>query len=172
MCADLERKNKQVLILGASAEVNNEMTKILQDQGCVVGSSLDPIEFITNCLILMPRVVFIDVLLKGDVPAREAIKALLCFTRLNGMAVTVFTQFAPEDIGSMQGIEELRQAKNDCIEAGATKYIGRFTPTSFWIRSRTVSSELFVDHLGRPAARAGRAQKGLDALKVLTHPGG
>jgi len=132
ICADLERKNKQVLILGASAEVNNEMTKILQDQGCVVGSSLDPIEFITNCLILMPRVVFIDVLLKGDVPAREAIKALLCFTRLNGMAVTVFTQFAPEDIGSMQGIEELRQAKNDCMEAGASKYIGRFTPTTFW----------------------------------------
>ncbi len=131
-CADLERKNKQVLLLGANPEVNKSMAGILQEQGCVVGVALDPIEFVTNCLILTPRAILIDVLLKGDVPAREVIRALRCFSRLRGMEVLIFTQFSPEDIGSMQGIEELRQAKNDCMEAGASKYIGRFTPTTFW----------------------------------------
>jgi hypothetical protein len=81
---------------------------------------------------LTPRAVLIDVLVKGDVSSRDVIQSLRCFTRLSGMDILVFTQFAPEDIGSMQGIEELRQAKNDCMEAGASKYIGRFTPTTFW----------------------------------------
>ncbi len=132
MCAELDHKNKHALLLGANLAVNNDMAKILQDQGCVVGASTDPIEFMSNCLILTPRAVLIDVLVKGDVPSRDVIRALRCFTRLSGTDILVFTQFAPEDIGSMQGIEELREAKNDCMEAGATKYIGRFTPTTFW----------------------------------------
>jgi len=131
-CDDLNKKNKQTLVLGVDAIVTKEMTHILQGQGCVVGSGLDPIEFVSNCLILTPKVVFVDVLLKGDVPSRDVIRALRCFSRLNGMQIFIFTQFAPEDIGSIQGIEELRQAKNDCIDAGATKYIGRFTPMTFW----------------------------------------
>ena len=131
-CAELERKNKQVLLLGASAVVNKDMATILQAQGGVVGVSTDPIEFISNCLILTPRAVLIDALIKGDVSSHDVIKSLRCFTRLGSMDILVFTQFAPEDIGSMQGIEELRQAKNDCVEAGASKYIGRFTPTTFW----------------------------------------
>ncbi|MBF0331774.1 MAG: response regulator [Candidatus Omnitrophica bacterium] len=131
-CAELDVKNKQCLVLGASGEVNDEMVKILQAQSCVVGASTDPIEFISNCLILRPRVIFVDILIKGDIPSREVIEALKRFTRLGGMEILVFTQFAPEDIGSMQGIEELRQSKNDCLESGATKYIGRFTRMTFW----------------------------------------
>jgi CheY-like chemotaxis protein len=131
-CADLERKNKQVLLLGADQTVNKGMATILQEHGCIVGASLDPIEFLSNCLILMPKVVLIDMLVKGDVPGRDVIRALRCFSRLSGMDIFIYTQFSPEDVGSMQGIEELRQAKNDCMEAGASKYIGRFTPTTFW----------------------------------------
>ncbi len=131
-CADLDQKNKQTLVLGVNAPVTRDMTNILQEHGCVVGSGLDPIEFISNCLILTPKVVLVDVLLKGDVPSRDIIRALRCFTRLSGTQILVFTQFAPEDIGIIQGIEELRQAKNDCIEAGASQYIGRFTPMTFW----------------------------------------
>jgi CheY-like chemotaxis protein len=131
-CAELEVKNKQCLVLGANPEVNQDMVKILQEQGCVVGASTDPIEFISNCLILKPKLILIDILIKGDIPSREVIKAVKAFSRLGAMDIFVFTQFAPEDIGSMQGIEELRQAKNDCVEAGASKYIGRFTRMTFW----------------------------------------
>ena len=131
-CAEMDIKNKQCLILGANPDVNGEMVKVLQSQGCVVGSSTDPIEYISNALILTPRVAVIDILIKGDVPSREVIKALKCFTRLGGMDILVFTQFAPEDVGSMQGIEELRQAKNDCMEAGAARYIGRFSRMTLW----------------------------------------
>ena len=131
-CADLVRKNKQTLVLGANLEINKQIARIFQEQGCIAGVSSDPIEFMSNCLILTPRVVVVDALIQGDVPSRDVIRALRCFARLANTQIMVFTQFLPEDIGSMQGIEDLSQAKNDCMEAGATKYIGRFTPATFW----------------------------------------
>jgi len=44
-CVDLDRKNKQILILGANSEVNHDMTKILESNRLVVGKGTDAIEF-------------------------------------------------------------------------------------------------------------------------------
>ena len=113
-------------------ETNDNMAKALEAQKMVVGKSLDAIDFIATCLILTPRVVLIDVMIKGDVHAHEVVRALRCFSRLNETKILVFTQFAPEDVDSMEGIEQLRESKNICMDAGAHKYIGRFTPATFW----------------------------------------
>ena len=40
-CADLDQKNKQTLVLGVNAPVTRDMTNILQEHGCVVGSGLE-----------------------------------------------------------------------------------------------------------------------------------
>ncbi|MBF0485723.1 MAG: response regulator [Candidatus Omnitrophica bacterium] len=131
-CAELQTKNKQVLILGANSDANHDMTKILEANKLVVGKGTDAIEFFANALIVSPHVVLVDVLLKGDVPAPEVIRGIKVFSRLRDTKVLVFTQFSPEDIGSMEGIEQLSASKNDCMQAGAAKYIGRFTPATFW----------------------------------------
>jgi two-component system, chemotaxis family, chemotaxis protein CheY len=131
-CAELDRKNRQALILGAEASVNEEMGKILQAHELIVGKGTDPIEFISNTLILAPRIVLVDMLVKGEIQSAEIIKSLSVYNRLRDTKIVVFTQFSPEDIGSMDGIEQLRMAKNACMEAGATQYIGRFTPATFW----------------------------------------
>ena len=60
------------------------------------------------------------------------IKGMKAFGRLKDTKILVFTQFSPDDVDSMDGIEQMRTAKNECIEAGADKYIGRFTPATFW----------------------------------------
>lgn len=135
-CADLDRKNKQVLVLGTDFGTINEMTRILQNNGMIVGKTLDPVDFVSNCLVLAPRVVFIDVLVRGDIESAEIIRALASFKRLRDTKIIVYTQFVPENMGSMDGIEQLRVAKNTCLEAGATQYIGRFTPATFWDMSR------------------------------------
>ncbi|MBF0619201.1 MAG: response regulator [Candidatus Omnitrophica bacterium] len=131
-CEELERKNRQVLILGTDAESIHDMGMILEGNKFVVGKGMDPIEFISNCLILMPKIALVDIMVRGDVPAKEVIRGLKCFSRLRDTKILVFTHFDPEDIASMQGIEELREAKNICIDAGASEYIGRFTPATFW----------------------------------------
>jgi CheY-like chemotaxis protein len=131
-CAELDQKNKQVMVLGANTDSNNEMAGILESKGLVVGKTRDSIEFITNTLIMNPRAVLIDVLAQGDISSLEVIKALRVFHRLRDVKILVYTQFTPENIDSIEGIEQLREAKNRCLEAGAFKYIGRFTPATFW----------------------------------------
>jgi CheY-like chemotaxis protein len=131
-CAELDQKNKQVLVLGSNSDINNDMAGILESKGLVVGKSRDPIDFFSNCLILNPRVALIDVLMQGDIPSSDVIKGLRSFSRLRDMKVLVYTQFSPENVDNMEGIEQLREAKNRCLEAGAFKYIGRFTPATFW----------------------------------------
>ena len=131
-CAELERKNKQVLILTPDMEGGSEMAKLLQDKGVIVGKTSDPIEFLSNCLILAPKVVFIDILSKGEVPGTEVIRGMKAYGRLKDTKILIFTQFSPENVDGMEGIDQLRSAKNDCMEAGAHKYIGRFTPATFW----------------------------------------
>ena len=61
-CAELERKNKQALILTPNLEVGGEMAKLLQDKGIIVGKTSDPIEFLSNSMILAPKAVFVDIL--------------------------------------------------------------------------------------------------------------
>ncbi|NLE65652.1 MAG: response regulator [Elusimicrobia bacterium] len=131
-CQELDRKNKQTLILGVNPDENEQMGQVLQSQGLIVGKTQDPIEFLSNSLILTPRAVLIDVLVKGQISAEEIIRALSCFGRLRDTKILVFTDFSPDDIDSIDGIEQLREAKNRCMEAGATKYIGRFTPATLW----------------------------------------
>ncbi|MBF0523395.1 MAG: response regulator [Candidatus Omnitrophica bacterium] len=132
-CADLTGGvNKHVLVLSPDLEVNNDIAKLLEAHSLIVGKSTDPIDFISTCLILAPKVVIMDVILRGDIPAPEMIRAFRSFARLRNMKILVFTRFAPGDVDSMEGIEQLRLAKDDCLEAGANKYLGRFSAVTFW----------------------------------------
>jgi CheY-like chemotaxis protein len=131
-CDELSRKNKHVLVLGGNSEVNHNITRILQEHQLIVGKGADPIEFVSNTLILVPQVVLIEALLKGDVPSPQIIRAIKSFSRLRDTKVLVYTWFAPDDIGSINGVEQLNGIKDECMAAGATKYIGRFTPATFW----------------------------------------
>ncbi|NTV29102.1 MAG: response regulator [Candidatus Omnitrophica bacterium] len=130
--AALGRKNNQVLILGSNEAMVNDMSRILTEQMLVVGKSLDPIDFIHNCLVLTPRVILVDILLKGDIAPAELVRALKVFARMRDSKIVVYTKFSSEDIGNAEGIEQLRQIKNECLEAGADRYIGRYTPATFW----------------------------------------
>ena len=131
-CAELERKNKQALILTPNLEGGDQMGKVLQDKGVIVGKTSDPIEFLSNCLILAPKIVFIDVLSSGEIQSTEVIASMKAFARIKDTKILIFTQFSPDTVDSMEGVEQLRIAKNECMEAGAHKYIGRFTPATFW----------------------------------------
>lgn len=140
-CAEFNGKNKQVLILGSDLEVNENIGKALEAQALIVGKSADPIDFMATCLILAPKVVIIDVLLRGDVPSHEVIKSIRCFTRLQGTRIIVFSSFSPEEVSSMEGIEQLKDSKDLCLNAGANRYIGRFTPVTFWDTVRSLFAE-------------------------------
>ena len=131
-CADLALKNRQALVLSPDRDINLSMAKVLEENGMIVGKSAEPIEFISNALILSPRLILLDLFMKGDIHTAEIIRALSSFVRLADAKILVFIQFSPEAVGSVNVLEQIKEAKNDCLEAGAHKYIGRFSPDTFW----------------------------------------
>ncbi len=131
-CSNLERKNKQTLILSSDPEVSGGMARVLEGQGLVVGKSSDPIDFVSTALILAPKLVLVDVMIGGDIPSYEVVRGLRSFTRLREMKILVFTDIQPEDADSAERLDDLRVGKDLCMTAEADKYIGRFSPDTLW----------------------------------------
>jgi len=125
-----EEKKGKIIILGKETKVCTSMKNQLNTTGCLTIEARNSIELLEIALIECPKFILIDVLME-DIPARETIKALRCFIKLKDTKILTYTNFAPEELGNVDTIEQLKEAKNSCMEAGATKYIGRYTRTTF-----------------------------------------
>ncbi|MGE0267542.1 MAG: response regulator [Candidatus Omnitrophota bacterium] len=124
------KKHVRVFLTGEKANIMREMEQILKDFGCKTAVIDDPFILIKRCYEEQPDIVLLDILLDG-LRAQEIIKALRSFGRLQNLKIITFTQFSPEELSDVKTIEQLKEAKNDCMIAGATKYIGRYTMVSF-----------------------------------------
>ena len=129
---EFKEKNKQVLVLEPDSLLNESMGRILEDQGLIVGRSSDSMDFLSTCLILTPKVIVMNVKLKGVLPAPEMIRSLRCFSRLRNSRILVYDLLPVNTTDNLPDIEQFDNAKNDCLDAGADKYIGRYNSVTFW----------------------------------------
>ena len=120
----------KVLVVGNDQDTSDEMCFLLKKQGYFVNKARDSKDFMGYVLTMVPDFVFIDVLLK-DVSACEIIKAMKCFISLKDTKIFTYTIFSTEELNDVEAIEQLRESKDNCISAGSTKYIGRFTRPTF-----------------------------------------
>ena len=125
-----QRSRRKIVVLGNNKSTCKSIIQQLDSVGCTTIQTKNSITMITDALINIPDVIFIDILTK-DLPAKDTIKALRSYGILHYCKIIAYTQFAPEELGEVDTIEQLKEAKNACIEAGATKYIGRYTKTTF-----------------------------------------
>ncbi|MCB9721471.1 MAG: response regulator [Candidatus Omnitrophica bacterium] len=123
-------KHAKVFLTGSKPAVLREMEQILSDLGCKTRVVDDPFVLIKNCYEEQPDIVLLDVLLDG-LRTPEIIRAMRCFSRLSNLKIVTFTHFDPEQLSDVETIEQLKEAKNECMIVGASKYIGRYTMVSF-----------------------------------------
>jgi CheY-like chemotaxis protein len=125
-----QKSQKKVIVLGNNKATCQSIIAQLESVGCRTLLAKNSIALITDALLTKPNVIILDVLLK-DIPAKETIKALRAFSILHDCKILAYTQFEPEELNEVDTIEQLKEAKNSCVSAGATKYIGRYTKTTF-----------------------------------------
>ncbi len=125
-----QKKYGKVVIVGNDITNQRQMQVILEGMGFTVQRASNGMESLTMTVKMVPDLFLIDVLLQ-DLPAKEVIRALRSFIKLKGMKIILYTQFDPEGISDINLIEQLKESKNNCMEAGADKYIGRFSRTTF-----------------------------------------
>lgn len=124
------KKHLKVFLTGEKPQTMREMEQILKDFGCKTAVIDDPFMLVKRCYEEQPDLVLLDILL-GGLRAQEIIRAMRSFGRLKNLKIITFTQFDPEELSDVKTVEQLKEAKNDCMIAGATKYIGRYTMVSF-----------------------------------------
>lgn len=127
---EILKKKSKVYVCGTETAVVHEMSQILRDYGAKASVINEPFELIKQSYQIPPHIVLLNVLLDG-VPSAEIIRALRVFHRLDDLKVITYTHVNEETCKDLKILEQLKEAKNDCMIAGATKYIGRYTLVSF-----------------------------------------
>ena len=123
-------RSKRVIILGTDKNISEDMARIIDRTNNISSIAIDGVELLSFALTLTPKLILIDVLMKG-LKARELIKALRCFAQLANVPILIFAYFTPENLNDVEGLEKIKDYKDECLKAGATRYIGRFAQTTF-----------------------------------------
>lgn len=121
---------ERILILGTDEDIVDAMAGLINKTGRTAAKAFDGIELISFALTLNPKLILIDVLLEG-LKSIEIVKALRCFSRLHNVPILLYVYFKPENLNDVDGVEKIKDYKDECLSAGATKYIGRFAQTTF-----------------------------------------
>jgi CheY-like chemotaxis protein len=122
--------HRKILILGTDMEVVATMVHQLNDYGQKASAAHDETEFLTKSLASPPDIMLIDVMLPRLL-AHEMIKAIRCFSQFKSTIILTYTHFSEKQLTNVDAIEQLKFAKNQCMTAGASDYIGRFSRLTF-----------------------------------------
>lgn len=125
-----DKGQKRVLIIDQKGEVSDDMSAIIEKGGAVTSCADNSADAMAMALTIKPKVLFIDVLFEGGV-ARQMIRALRCFISLKDLVIVTFTHFDPQDCSDIDALEQIKECKAACDEAGANQYIGRFSRSTF-----------------------------------------
>ena len=123
-------RQQKVFICGSDDRITKTMQQILEDVGAEAKVFSEGLDLIKRAHAEPPNLILLDISLHG-LKSPELIKALRSFGKLRNTHIVTFTQFDPDALGDVEAVERLKDAKNDCMIAGADKYIGRFSSVSF-----------------------------------------
>jgi CheY-like chemotaxis protein len=122
----------KVLIGGCDRNVVERMQGLLQEEGCLVTCVDNSMDMASRVFLMNPNVIFLDIMMKESTTPKELIRAFRSLNIFQKTPIIVYaalssSQMAPDSM-VMAVIDEDIQA---CLSAGATKYIGRFSPLTF-----------------------------------------
>jgi len=121
---------KKVLIAGSEELVTKEMQQVLGDMGTEAVVVEDELDLLKQAHKIKPDIILLDVQLK-ELKTAEMIQALRSFDRFKDFPIVTFSNVDSDELDDLNASEDLKDAKNECMIAGASKYLGRFTQVSF-----------------------------------------
>ncbi len=125
------RRYHKVVLIGPHRDVLDQMRVQLLKRNCIVGLVDNVIEIGLRCFLLNPELVIIDIHSRDYATTKEIIRSLRAYKFFQEMTIVVYSNFGPEDVAGMGGVSSIEAEIAMCLEAGATKYIGRFNPATF-----------------------------------------
>ena len=124
---------KKILVAGSAKEVVETIVLLLKKTGCSTDIALTGPEVITKSVQFSPDIIAMDIQMDG-MSSNEVIKVLRRMPQSEEKPIIVFSYFSTHDLGSASIREKalgIDAAHSACMEAGATKYIERFSEHTF-----------------------------------------
>lgn len=125
-----KEKRGKIIIFTKDKPISHEMQRLIIQNGIMSEAAESAADLMALALGATPRMIIIDILLE-QISAKEIIKALRCFNKLKDIDILIFGNFQPGSLNANEMAEQLSELKDACLAAGATKYIGRYTPVTF-----------------------------------------
>lgn len=122
--------NEKILIVGNDQDKVSEMEDILVLQGSTVWTEYEGLDALSRSLVMVPNIILLDVLLK-DLSAREIIKALRCFAKLNLTRILLFNFYQSTSTGRNSVPINVNEIVSQCLANGADAYIGPYEKFKF-----------------------------------------
>ncbi len=125
------RRYNKVVVIGQKVDVLEEMRQQLLTCDCIVATVSSIIEIGLRCFLVNPRIVFLDVFTHDYATTQEIVKSLRAYAFFKNTVILLYSTEASEEAGKGPQMSAMDVAIKDCLDAGATRYIGRFYSANF-----------------------------------------
>ena len=125
------RQYHKVLLIGPHHDVLDQMRKELVKRNCIVGMVDNVIEIGLRCFMVNPGLIIIDIHSRDYATTKEIIRSLRAYKFFLKTTIVIYSHFGSEEVAGMGGTSSIEAEVQMCLEAGANKYIGRYSPATF-----------------------------------------
>ena len=126
-----DRRYHKVVVIGPHREVLEKMQVELQSRSCIVATVDNVIEIGLRCFLVNPAFIIIDLHSRDYATTKEIINSIRSYDFFKYTKILVYAHFSSGDMVGMSILDNLEVEIQACMEAGATKYIGRFYRVTF-----------------------------------------
>jgi exonuclease VII large subunit len=89
-------------------------------------------DIVSKAIMMMPNIIFLDVMVQGDIAASEIVNSLRCYDRLKHAAIVTFAYISAHEAANVRDIGEIMKSRAAaCDKAGATRFLGLYTESEF-----------------------------------------
>ncbi|MBF0571116.1 MAG: response regulator [Candidatus Omnitrophica bacterium] len=127
----VKRVFHKVVIIGPDEGVLEKMRQELEKVNCIVVPVNKVIEIGMRCFLTNPQVILIDILTQDYASTKEIIRSLRVYEFFKHTTIVVYANYDADEVKSGPLLQSLEKVVEDCLKAGANKYIGRFDQTNF-----------------------------------------
>lgn len=130
----------RVVLAGTYNDVLQKMIATLNTQGCKTDAVLRGEDAVTHCRALQPNLFILDVQMEDQRSSSWIVREIHKWPKEKQMPIILYSFFRTEELGS-EGLQQkaisIDKSSQSCLEAGATIYIGKFNPETFWEKVKT-----------------------------------
>ncbi len=122
----------KVLISGIHRTVLEDMSRSLQERGCLVTMVNSSADILSSVFSMVPHIIILDLVLRDNAFPHEIVRALRAFNFLKRTRIYTYLYLPPDQLeGGGVNLQLVEHDLQSCRDAGMDDYLGQFSRQAF-----------------------------------------